>query len=79
MFAFDNETPRHRVLVGAFRLASRLVTHEEYRAFVADGGYERPDLWLSDGWSAVQAHGWRAPLYWEGERRRASAHSECAG
>ncbi|HEX8793724.1 MAG TPA: ergothioneine biosynthesis protein EgtB [Polyangiaceae bacterium] len=64
-FAFDNETHRHRVLVGAFQLASRLVTNGEYDAFVADGGYERPELWLSDGWAAVQQHGWRSPLYWE--------------
>jgi ergothioneine biosynthesis protein EgtB len=67
-FAFDNEMPRHRVLVGAFRLASRLVTNAEYRAFVDDGGYRRPELWLSDGWAAVQAGGWTGPLYWEGDR-----------
>jgi ergothioneine biosynthesis protein EgtB len=69
-FAFDNETPRHRALVGAFQLASRLVTNGEYRAFIADRGYERPDLWLADGWAAVQAGGWCGPLYWEagGER-----------
>jgi ergothioneine biosynthesis protein EgtB len=66
-FAFDNETQRHRVLVGAFQLASRLVTNAEYDAFVADGGYERPDPWLSDGWVAVREHGWRAPLYWEAD------------
>lgn len=64
-FAFDNETQRHRVLVGAFRIASRLVTNAEYDAFVADGGYTRPELWLSDGWAAVQQNGWRVPLYWE--------------
>jgi ergothioneine biosynthesis protein EgtB len=66
-FAFDNETPRHRVLVGAFRLATRPVTNAEYAGFVHDGGYDRPELWLSDGWAAVRANGWRAPLYWEGE------------
>jgi ergothioneine biosynthesis protein EgtB len=65
-FAFDNETPRHRALVGAFRLASRLVTGAEYAAFVDDGGYARPDLWLSDGWAASQAGAWRGPLYWAG-------------
>jgi ergothioneine biosynthesis protein EgtB len=70
-FAFDNETPRHRVLVGAFRLASRLVTSGEYRAFVADGGYRRPELWLADGWAAVQGAGWGAPLYWEADGERA--------
>jgi ergothioneine biosynthesis protein EgtB len=67
-FAFDNETPRHRVVVGPFRLASRLVTNAEYRAFVDDGGYRRPELWLSDGWDAVRAGGWTRPLYWEGDR-----------
>ena len=70
-FAFDNETPRHRALVGPFRLASRLVTNGEYGAFVADGGYTRPDLWLADGWAAVQAGGWDAPLYWESGGERA--------
>jgi ergothioneine biosynthesis protein EgtB len=66
-FAFDNETQRHRVLVGAFQLASRLVTNAEYEAFVADGGYERSDLWLSDGWVTLHEQGWRAPLYWEAD------------
>jgi ergothioneine biosynthesis protein EgtB len=64
-FAFDNEMPRHPVVVGAFSLASRLVTNEEYVRFVDDGGYDRPELWLSDGWAAARAGGWRAPLYWE--------------
>jgi ergothioneine biosynthesis protein EgtB len=63
-FAFDNERPRHRVLVPPFRLASRLVTTGEYAAFIADGGYTRPELWLSDGWATVQREGWLAPLYW---------------
>ena len=66
-----------RALVGAFRLASRLVTNGEYREFIADGGYERAELWLSDGWAAVQSSAWRAPLYWDaGRRARASG---CAG
>jgi ergothioneine biosynthesis protein EgtB len=64
-FAFDNETPRHRQFVGSFELASRLVTNGEYLEFVEDGGYRRPDLWLSDGWATVRASGWDAPLYWE--------------
>jgi ergothioneine biosynthesis protein EgtB len=64
-FAFDNETPRHRVLIRPFALASRLVTNDEYLAFMADGGYGRHDLWLSDGWDTVHANGWEAPLYWE--------------
>jgi ergothioneine biosynthesis protein EgtB len=64
-FAFDNEGPRHRTLVDAFDLATRLVTNGEYLRFVEDGGYERPELWLSDGWAAATAEGWKAPLYWE--------------
>jgi ergothioneine biosynthesis protein EgtB len=63
-FAFDNERPRHRALVHAFELASRLVTVEEYAAFIADRGYERAELWLSDGWATLHHDGWRAPLYW---------------
>jgi ergothioneine biosynthesis protein EgtB len=64
-FAFDNEGPRHRVFLEDFEIADRPVTAGEYAAFVADGGYRRPDLWLSDGWAAAQAGGWEAPLYWE--------------
>jgi ergothioneine biosynthesis protein EgtB len=69
-FAFDNEGPRHKVWLEPFRLATRLVTNGEYLAFIADGGYHRPEFWLSDGWAAVQAQGWEAPLYWrrDGER-----------
>jgi ergothioneine biosynthesis protein EgtB len=63
-FAFDNELPRHRTWLHAFQLGSRLVTNAEYLAFVKDGGYARPDLWLSDGWAARPAQGWEAPLYW---------------
>jgi dimethylhistidine N-methyltransferase len=64
-FAFDNETPRHKVWLEPYRLADRLVTNAEWQAFIADGGYARPELWLSDGWARAQAEGWRAPLYWE--------------
>ncbi len=64
-FAFDNEEPQHRVHLPAFRLASRLVTNAEYLEFIADGGYARPELWLSDGWDQFNANSWRAPLYWE--------------
>ena len=64
-FAFDNEGPRHRVFVHGFALASRLVTNGEYLAFVEERGYERPELWLSDGFTALGANGWRAPLYWQ--------------
>jgi ergothioneine biosynthesis protein EgtB len=63
-FAFDNETPRHPVLLLPFAVASRPVTCGEWQAFVDDGGYERPELWLSDGWFAVQGGRWEAPLYW---------------
>jgi ergothioneine biosynthesis protein EgtB len=63
-FAFDNETPRHRVWLEPFRLASRLVTNGEYIAFIGDDGYRRPELWLSEGWATVNAEGWSAPLYW---------------
>ncbi|HEY2747976.1 MAG TPA: ergothioneine biosynthesis protein EgtB [Polyangia bacterium] len=66
-FAFDNEGPRHRVLVPAFRFASRLTTAGEYAAFIADRGYQRPELWLSDGWATVQREGWQAPLYWRND------------
>ena len=64
-FSFDNECPRHRVFVDAFRLAGRLVTNSEWLAFVDDGGYRKPELWLSNGWAAVQERAWHAPLYWE--------------
>ncbi len=64
-FAFDNESPRHRVFLESFELGSRLVTNEEYLAFMEDGGYSRPELWLSDGWNTINAQGWDAPLYWE--------------
>ena len=64
-FAFDNESPRHRSFVEPFQLGSRLITNGEYLAFMADGGYERPELWLSMGWDTVQREKWQAPLYWE--------------
>lgn len=63
-FRFDNEEPRHRVWLEPFRLADRLVTNGEWLEFVADGGYRRHELWLSDGWALVNGQGWRAPLYW---------------
>ncbi len=63
-FAFDNERPAHTTWLQDFRLASRPVTNGEYRAFVEDGGYERPEWWLADGWSTLQRENWRAPLYW---------------
>jgi len=63
-FCFDNEGPAHRVLAGPVRIARGLVTNGEWLAFMADGGYATPGLWLSDGWAAVEAEGWRAPGYW---------------
>jgi ergothioneine biosynthesis protein EgtB len=63
-FCFDNEHPRHKVFLEPFTLASRPATCAEYLEFMEDGGYERPELWLSDGWNAVQSGSWRAPLYW---------------
>jgi ergothioneine biosynthesis protein EgtB len=64
-FAYDNESPRHRQFVHAFQLGSRLVTAAEYLEFIRDKGYQRSELWLSDGWAMVQEKGWNAPLYWE--------------
>ncbi len=64
-FAYDNEMPRHRAFVEPYRLASRPVTNGEYLQFIEGGGYERPAVWLSDGWDAAMAHGWSAPQYWE--------------
>jgi len=64
-FAFDNERPRHPVLVSPHALGSRPVTCGEWLAFMEDGGYDRPDLWMSDGWAAARRQAWRAPLYWE--------------
>ena len=63
-FAFDNERPRHQVLLRPFFMASRAVTNGEYLGFIAEGGYRRPEFWLSDGWARVQEEGWAAPLYW---------------
>ncbi|MGQ9897746.1 MAG: ergothioneine biosynthesis protein EgtB [Acidobacteriota bacterium] len=63
-FAFDNEGPRHKVLLRSCRIAARPVTNGDFLAFIADGGYTRPDWWLSDGWATVKTHGWEAPLYW---------------
>ena len=64
-FCYDNETPRHRVYLEDFRLASRPITNGEYLEFMADDGYKRHELWLSDGWREVRERHWSAPLYWE--------------
>ena len=63
-FCFDNELPRHRVLLTEHAIGSRLITNGEYREFIRDGGYKTSELWLSDGWAAVNARGWDRPLYW---------------
>ena len=63
-FAYDNEGPRHQVLIPPFALASRPVTNGEYIAFIEDNGYQRPEFWLSLGWMSVNEHRWEAPLYW---------------
>lgn len=63
-FAFDNETPQHKVYLQPFQLANRLVTVRDYLAFIDDNGYARPELWLSEGWTACRREGWQAPLYW---------------
>ena len=66
-FAFDSEGPRHKVWLEPFRLAARPVTCGEFLEFVIDGGYQRPEHWLSDGWATVQQQAWQAPLYWRQE------------
>jgi len=88
-FCFDNETPTHRQFLEPFALATVPVTCGEYCEFIADGGYDRAELWLSDGWDTVQREGWQAPLYWReaggcwrqftlaGERPLVSAEPVC--
>ncbi len=63
-FAYDCEMPAHEVWLSPFALADRPVTNGEWRAFIDDGGYRDPLLWLSDGWARVCAEQWQAPLYW---------------
>ncbi|WP_280152424.1 ergothioneine biosynthesis protein EgtB [Piscinibacter sp. XHJ-5] len=74
-FCFDNETPRHRTYVAAFELASRPVSYDDYLAFIDDGGYLRPELWLSMGWDWVQAGQREAPLYWRRDAGRWLTHT----
>ncbi|WP_169742757.1 ergothioneine biosynthesis protein EgtB [Muricoccus aerilatus] len=64
-FAFDNEGPRHEVLLRDHALADRPVSNGEFRAFMEDGGYRKPALWLSEGWALAQSAGWEAPGYWQ--------------
>ena len=63
-FTFDNELPRHDVMIRPFELATHLVTNGEYLEFIEDNGYDRPELWLSDGWDVVNGNNWNAPRYW---------------
>ncbi|GAC1591711.1 MAG: ergothioneine biosynthesis protein EgtB [Acidimicrobiales bacterium] len=64
-FSFDNEMPRHQRLLRPFEIATGLVTCADWQAFIDDGGYQRPELWMSDGWACVRAERWSAPLYWD--------------
>jgi ergothioneine biosynthesis protein EgtB len=64
-FCFDNERPVHQALIQPSAVADRPVSNAEFRAFIADGGYRRPELWLSEGWSTVQSQAWQAPAYWQ--------------
>ena len=69
-FTYDNESPQHKVYIAPFRIASRLVINAEYLEFIAAGGYQQPQHWLSDGWKTVNTEQWQSPLYWsriEGE------------
>lgn len=78
-FCFDNEMPRHRVWLDAFQIASHPVTHGDFIAFIDDGGYRRPELWLSAGWDAVTDRGWQAPAYWtqrDGQWHAFTLHGE---
>jgi ergothioneine biosynthesis protein EgtB len=75
-FAFDNESPRHLIYLQPFRVTDRAVTCEEWLEFIADEGYSRPELWLSDGWTTVQQLGWRSPMYWFFD---AEAPGSCGG
>jgi ergothioneine biosynthesis protein EgtB len=69
-FCFDNERPRHRVLLQEHAIGSRLITNGEYLEFIEDGAYREPALWLSDGWAAINERGWTRPLYWSEDLAR---------
>jgi ergothioneine biosynthesis protein EgtB len=64
-FRFDNEGPRHSGYLEPFRLAARLTTNAEYLEFMGDGAYDKPEMWLSDGWDCIRNNQWNSPLYWE--------------
>lgn len=74
-FCFDNELPRHQAFLEPFELSSHLVTNAEYQAFVDDGAYQNPELWLADGWSTLQSENWRGPLYWAERNGQALEYS----
>lgn len=63
-FAFDNEHPQHPYFIGEFSIARNLISCSDYLEFIEDGGYSKHALWLSDGWDAIRANNWQAPLYW---------------
>ncbi|MGE0753195.1 MAG: ergothioneine biosynthesis protein EgtB [Variibacter sp.] len=63
-FSYDNESPAHQVLIQPIEIGKGLVTNAAWQAFMADGGYATPTLWLSEGWAAVETQGWTAPGYW---------------
>ncbi len=67
-FGYDNEYPSHKVYLNPYKLGSRLVTNAEYMEFINDGGYETPEIWLSEGWATVETNNWKAPLYWRQSR-----------
>ena len=78
-FAFDNETPRHKLWLEDYEIASHPVTHGDFLEFIADGGYRQPQLWLSAGWDTLRARGWEAPEYWtrrDGEWHTFTLHGE---
>jgi ergothioneine biosynthesis protein EgtB len=69
-FAYDNESPRHQAVLAAHAIADRPASNAEYRAFIDDGGYRNPALWMSAGWDRVQSEGWSRPLYWDADLAR---------
>ena len=74
-FSFDNESPKHQTYLTDFALSNRLVTNKEFQSFIDDGGYQRPELWLSDGWDTVQKNQWKQPLYWMSQDGQAMHYS----
>ena len=73
-FFFDNETPRHKFFLAPYRLGNRLVNNAEYQAFIDDQGYQRPELWLADGWACVQENQWSQPIYWQADNQEFTLH-----